>query len=116
MARFVLIALILAVIVAFFLPSGRDGGNLKRVPQSVMAQLQGHKVVLLSADWCGYCQEMKEDLREARVPFKILDVEETETGRRVYDALDLDGIPATIVDGQLVLGYDPDTVIELARK
>lgn len=114
MSRWILVALILAVVIAVVLPDAAPKSGAK-VPPEVRAQLRGHKVVMLSADWCGYCTKLKGDLRAAKVPFKVLDVEETETGRRIYRQLRLRAIPATIVDDDLVLGYDPDRVIALAR-
>lgn len=115
MARAILIALVIAVIVAIFLPRSGQRTDGDKVPPEVRSQLRGHKVVMLSASWCGYCKTLRADLRAAKVPFKILDIEETATGRKVAEALNVKAVPVTIVDDDVVYGYDPDQVIALAK-
>ena len=115
MARAILIALVIAVVVAIFLPRSGQRADGDKVPAEVRSQLRGHKVVMLSASWCGYCKTLRNDLRAAKVPFKVLDIEETATGRKVADALNVQAVPVTIVDDDVVYGYDPDEVIALAK-
>lgn len=120
MARWILILLVVAVVIASFLPRGGQspGGQYRgddTVPAEVRSQLRGHKVVMLSASWCGYCKTLRKDLRAAKVPFKVLDIEETGTGRKIAEELDVKSVPVTIVGDQMVHGYDPDRIIALAR-
>ncbi|MBK8283845.1 MAG: hypothetical protein IPK97_02620 [Ahniella sp.] len=92
MARAILIALVIAVVVAIFLPRSGQRADGDKVPAEVRSQLRGHKVVMLSASWCGYCKTLRNDLRAAKVPFKVLDIEETATGRKVADALNVQAV------------------------
>lgn len=114
MGRIVFIVLVVAVIIAIFLPDSRMG-EAQTVPASVRHDLQGHQVVMLSATWCGYCKRLKADLREAKIPFKVLDIENTTLGRQVAKELDIPGVPTTIIGDQVISGYEPDDIIELAR-
>lgn len=114
MGRIVFMVLVLAVVIAIFLPDSRTAGA-DMVPASVRSELQGHQVVMLSATWCGYCKRLKADLREAKIPFKVLDIENTALGRRMAKELDIAGVPTTIVGDQVISGYEPDDIIELAQ-
>ncbi|AVP97628.1 hypothetical protein C7S18_10650 [Ahniella affigens] len=113
MGRIIFLVLVVAVIIALFLPDSRSSGE--KVPPAVRSQLQGHQVVVLSAEWCGYCKQLKRDLRDAKIPFKMLDVETTALGRQVADELDVAGLPTTIVGDEIIVGYEPDDIIDLAR-
>lgn len=113
MGRIIFLVLVVAVVIALFLPDSRSSGET--VPPAVRSQLQGHQVVMLSAEWCGYCKRLKKDLRDAKIPFKVLDIETTALGRRVAKELDVSGLPTTIVGDQIVEGYEPEEVIDLAQ-
>ncbi len=63
-------------------------------------------VVLLSAEWCGYCQAEKRALTAAQVPFRELDVEHDSEGRQAYDAVGGHGIPVTVIGKDIVFGFD----------
>jgi glutaredoxin len=72
------------------------------------------RVVLLTAEWCGYCDRLRSDLKRAQVPFAEHDVERSSSGSGAWQALQGRGVPMTLVGNAVVSGYDPKRIIELA--
>lgn len=68
--------------------------------------LTGEKgIVMLAAEWCGYCRKQQKDFEMAGVRYRVLDVD-TEEGDRAASALGTRGVPVTIVGQQVIHGYD----------
>lgn len=72
------------------------------------------RVVLLTAEWCGYCDRLRSDLKRAQVPFAEHDVEQSSSGSGAWKALQGRGVPMTLIGNAVVNGYDPQRIIELA--
>lgn len=68
-------------------------------------------VILLVAEWCGYCRAQEKALKQNSIPFKKLDIEKSEAGQDIYRRIGRGGIPITIVGGSIIRGYDPRAVI-----
>ena len=62
-------------------------------------------IVMLAADWCGYCRKQQKDFELANVRYRILDVETAE-GDRAMQALGTRGVPVTVIGQDVVRGYD----------
>ncbi|WP_368562440.1 glutaredoxin family protein [Pseudoxanthomonas sp. UTMC 1351] len=62
-------------------------------------------VVMLAAEWCGYCRKQQKDFELAEVRYRVLDVD-TEEGRRAATALGTRGVPVTVVGQRVIQGYD----------
>ncbi|PPT91075.1 NrdH-redoxin [Xanthomonas theicola] len=62
-------------------------------------------IVMLAADWCGYCRRQQADFARARVRYRVLDVEQ-EHGRRAAAALGREGVPITVIGQRVIDGYD----------
>lgn len=62
-------------------------------------------VVMLAAEWCGYCRKQQKDFELAEVRYRVLDVD-TEEGRRAAIALGTRGVPVTVVGQRVIQGYD----------
>jgi len=73
------------------------------------------RIVLLSAQWCGYCKALRSALVAHAVPFREIDVETSEEGVRAYMSLRGNGIPITVIGQDVVYGYDVARVDELLR-
>jgi len=56
-----------------------------------------NEVVFYSTSWCGYCKKAS-----------------SARGREEYDQLDGKGVPLFVINGEVVHGYDPQELIELA--
>ena len=66
-------------------------------------------VVLLAADWCGYCRRQRRDFEAGGVLFRILDVD-TVDGARALRALGTRTVPVTVIGQTVVRGYDTDAL------
>jgi mycoredoxin len=103
--------LLLAAIVAvmFFQHKGQPDKNDPRLSTG------NDGIVLLSAQWCGYCKALRASLTAHSVPFREMDVETSSEGARAYRSLHGSGIPITVVGQNVVYGYDVRRVDELLK-
>lgn len=62
-------------------------------------------IVMLAADWCGYCRRQQADFERAQVRYRVLDVEQEE-GRLAAAALGREGVPITVIGQHVIDGYD----------
>lgn len=86
------------------------------LPEAAQNLTEGHRVVLLSATWCGYCDRLRADFNQAGIAFQEWDVEQSETGARLR--AELGGgltVPVTLIDNQAFYGYQPDVILARAR-
>jgi glutaredoxin len=67
------------------------------------------RIVMLAAEWCGYCERLRKDFELADVRYTLIDVD-TEQGQRAMDAVGARGVPVTIVGQDIVYGYQPDQI------
>ena len=73
-------------------------------------------VELFVTSWCGYCRKLERALTEQGVPFVARDIERDDAARQRYEALGVRGVPVSLVNGQLIIGYNPSGVLRaLAR-
>ncbi|GMV29018.1 MAG: hypothetical protein AMXMBFR59_11430 [Rhodanobacteraceae bacterium] len=63
-------------------------------------------IVMLGAEWCGYCQRLKAALDAAKVSYTELDVEDGGQGHDAFVALGGRGVPVTVIGQDVVYGYD----------
>jgi len=63
------------------------------------------RVVMLVAQWCGYCRKLRSDFDGARVAYHLLDID-TPEGARAMQALGARGVPVTVIGQDVVRGYD----------
>jgi glutaredoxin len=63
------------------------------------------RIVMLAADWCGYCRKQQGDFERANVRYRVLDVD-TPEGERAMQALGARGVPVTVIGQSVVRGYD----------
>ena len=62
-------------------------------------------IVMLAAEWCGYCRRQRSEFEQAGVRYHVLDVDQEE-GDRAMRALGARGVPVTVIGQQVVRGYD----------
>lgn len=67
------------------------------------------RIVMLAAEWCGYCEQLRKDFELANVRYTLIDVD-TEQGQRAMAAVGARGVPVTIVGQDIVYGYNPDQI------
>ena len=83
----------------------RDHSALKAHDPRLSTGTDG--VVMLTAEWCGYCRQQIRLFDAAGVRYTALDVD-TDAGDRAYRALRGRGVPLTVVGQTLVRGFDLD--------
>ena len=72
-------------------------------------------VVLYAAEWCGYCKKTREFFKQNNIAFVEYDIEKSTEGKAQYDQLHGSGIPLVVIHGEVVHGYDPNTLKELLK-
>ncbi|MFC0677290.1 glutaredoxin family protein [Lysobacter korlensis] len=80
-------------------------------PDDPRRQTGDSRIVMLAADWCGYCRKQRADFERANVRYRVLDVD-TPEGDRAMQALGARGIPVTVIGQNVVRGYDTDSLDE----
>jgi len=63
------------------------------------------KVILYATSWCGYCQKTREFLAKNNIQYTEYDVEESEDGRKQFDALGGKGVPVIDIRGTVIHGF-----------
>lgn len=65
------------------------------------------KVVVYSADWCGYCHAVKKYLSEKKIEFTEKNIEkDPKFAQEAIDKSGQMGIPVVDIDGKIIVGFD----------
>jgi mycoredoxin len=83
-------------------------------PTEILSAYEG-KVVLYATEWCGYCKKTRDLLEKNGIEYTEYDIEKSAQGKEEYDQLNGRGIPLMVINGQVVRGYDPNTILKLAK-
>jgi glutaredoxin-like YruB-family protein len=74
------------------------------------------KVTVYSTPSCGYCVQLKDWLRKNKIEFTDIDVSRNqEAARYIIGKSGQRGVPQTEIKGEVVVGFDPDRIMELIR-
>ncbi len=66
------------------------------------------EIVIYTTSWCGYCAKMVKELEGLGVDFSNRDIERDRSARdELVDLVGSTGVPVTVVDGQVIRGYNP---------
>ena len=68
-------------------------------------------IIMLAAEWCGYCRKQRGDFERAGVRYRVLDVDD-EDGDRAMRALGARGVPVTVIGQAVIRGYDTGALDE----
>lgn len=63
------------------------------------------RIVMLAAEWCGYCRKQQKAFELADVRYRVIDID-TEAGQRAMQALGARGVPTTVLGQDVIYGYD----------
>lgn len=80
------------------------------------------RVVLYKTDWCGVCKVAAEFMRKEHIPFVERDVEKDPGAQQEVACKALrakarvNGVPVLDVAGELLLGFDRDQLVRLAKR
>ncbi|GIN73353.1 NrdH-redoxin [Bacillus sp. J14TS2] len=74
------------------------------------------KITVYTTSTCPYCDMMKNFLKENELPFKEVNVQQDPVAaNRLVQATGQMGVPQTEINGQWVLGFDPEKVMQLVE-
>ena len=74
-------------------------------------------VTVYSTNQCPYCVLLKNFLTEQEVPFEEVNVEANpEIVQQLIQKTGRMGVPQTEVNGQWVVGYDPNAIMKALNK
>lgn len=78
----------------------------KREQHDVRRTTGEHGVVVFVAEWCGYCRRLQRWLDASGVPYRALDVEQSEAGAYGQDAVvgRYAGVPTTVIGQDVFQG------------
>ncbi|HEY0659870.1 MAG TPA: glutaredoxin domain-containing protein [Lysobacter sp.] len=63
------------------------------------------RIVMMAAEWCGYCRKQQKEFELANVRYRVLDVD-TPEGDRAMRALGARGVPTTVVGQDVIYGFN----------
>jgi glutaredoxin len=66
------------------------------------------EVVMYSASWCPICDKARAYFESNGIPFQEYDVEQSKKGKRVYQRMDVSGVPVIIVGDRRMVGFSPE--------
>lgn len=74
------------------------------------------KVTVYSTPSCGYCVQLKTWLKKNNIEFTDIDVSRNqEAARYIFGKSGQRGVPQTEIKGEIVVGFDPERIMELLR-
>lgn len=97
--------LILMVGIAGAIYSGWQGRETPLHPDDPRIATGDTRIVMLGAEWCGYCLKQRRDFEHANVSYRLLDVD-TEEGARAARALGTRNVPVTVIGQSVIQGYN----------
>ncbi len=73
-------------------------------------------VKIFSTPTCIYCQTLKAFLKEKNIQFNDIDVSHDEAAlKEMVDKSGQMGVPVIDIDGQIVVGFDKNKIVELLK-
>lgn len=71
------------------------------------------RIVLYSADWCGWCKKAKQHLDRKGINYEIRDIDHPDNLAELVAKTGQNGIPVLDVGGRVVKGFSPERYDEL---
>lgn len=73
-------------------------------------------IVLYQTDWCGYCARVREALDRLDLNYRIVNVPDAHSQRRILSELfGVTGVPS-ITDGNVKIADDDDAIVEYLER
>ncbi len=73
------------------------------------------KVTVYGAEWCPWCHKVRDFLKANKVKFEDKNVDELKWAKEAFDKSGQAGIPVTDINGDIVIGYDVQTLKKLLK-
>ncbi|BDG48604.1 MULTISPECIES: glutaredoxin family protein [Parageobacillus] len=75
------------------------------------------RVTVYTTTTCPYCVMVKNFLREQGVPFEEVNVQRDPiAARKLVETTGQIGVPQIEIDGQWVIGFDPNAIMQLLQR
>jgi glutaredoxin len=74
------------------------------------------KIILYSADWCGWCKKAKIHLDGQGINYEVRDIDRPQNLQELVSKTGQKGIPVLDVGGKVVTGFSPARYDELIRE
>ena len=102
--QLLLLAGLVAVAAALWTQNAQT--SAARAKYDVRGTLGANEVVLFTTTWCGYCKRLQGWLDASGVPYRNLDIENTEAGRWGHEAAvgRFSGVPVTVIGKDVFAG------------
>lgn len=75
--------------------------------------IHGSPVILYATSWCGYCMKVRKIFNQKGIPYREFDIENSSQARKEFKSLGGKGVPLTLVNGEVVHGYNPNKITTL---
>ena len=85
-------------------------------PPPDYSAMHDEQVILYATDWCGYCDKARELMDSNNISYYEYDIEKSKEGRKQYKDLRGKGIPVLLIGGEVIHGYYPTKILDLASK
>ncbi len=85
-------------------------------PTDPIATFADGEVVLYSTASCGYCKATRELFTREGVAFVEHDIETSEYGKKMYRALNGNGVPLIEIRKHIVRGFDQGAIMKALRE
>ena len=73
-------------------------------------------VRVFSTKFCPYCKMAKDFLKEKKIPFEDINVQEDQNAaKEMIEKSGQVGVPVIEIDGQMVIGFDMNTIKKLLK-
>lgn len=79
-------------------------------------------VIIYSTSWCGVCKATAQFLQKEKIPYEEKDVEKDKQAQQelackaLKTGTRVNGVPVIDIGGTLLLGFDRDDILRLAKK
>lgn len=73
-------------------------------------------VKVYSTSFCPYCKMAKEFLKDKKIPFEEVNVQENpEAAKQMIEKSGQAGVPVIEIDGQMVIGFNTEQIKKLLK-
>ena len=75
-----------------------------------------NQVTVYSTNTCPYCDMMKNFLQQNQISYTEVNVQQDQAAaQKLVETTGQMGVPQTNINGQWLLGFDPERVLELVK-
>lgn len=74
-------------------------------------------VTVYTTSTCPYCDMVKKFLDEQNVSYKEVNIQnDPEAAKRLVETTGQLGVPQTEIDGKWIIGFDPNSIMEVIKQ